>query len=474
MVVVGGGPAGYVGALRASRLGMKTVLVEERQIGGVCLNQGCIPTKTLLATARVLSHLKEAERFGISGRIEAQIDLMKLRSRKETVVKGVVTGVENLLRNSGVEVIRGRGTLLPGRRLHISGGSGKEGSSEAEIQGGKILLAVGSTSMGLPAAPFDGKEIVSAEMLLDKFEIPGEILIVGGGAIGCEFAQMFSAFGSKVYLAEMMKNLLPGMDKELSELTEREMKKRNVELLLGEKLEKTSREGDNIVSKFTSGKKIKAKKVLLALGRQILGRGIGLEEKGISFGGKGEIRVDERFETAGEGVFAAGDCIGRAMLAHAASMEAICAVENIAGKKRELDYSLVPNCIFMEPEIAAVGMTEDEAAAKGFQTIPGRFLTRGLGRAHADGELSGFVKVLSDRKTGKILGVHVASSRASEFIHEAAVAMKCGMTAKELGETVHAHPTFSEVLMEACLDVSGDAIHKPAPRLGPLPKGERK
>lgn len=457
IAVLGGGPGGYVAALKAAQLGAQVIVVESSEVGGTCLNWGCIPTKALLASAEALHKARNLSDYGIELNGSVTPNLSLIMERKNKVVSTQVKGIRALFKSWGVELIEGRGRLTGPTSIEVE----KKDGSTATIAADKIIIATGSRPAELPAFKFDGKNILSSNEALTITDIPKSMLIIGAGVIGCEFACIYNELGAEVTMIEMMPRAVSTEDEEISELLAKELKKKKIKLLTGVGVTKVEKMPDGMHAHLPDGKEIAAEKILVSIGRALNSDNIGLESVGINRGKRGEIIVDNRMETNIKGVYAAGDVIGRIMLAHVASTEGIVAAENICGRDTTMDYSVVPAAIFTSPEIGSVGLRENQAADKGIKTRIGRFQFRALGKAHAMGEIAGFVKIIADAGTDKILGVHIIGPHASDLVHEAAVAMKAGLTARDIAATIHAHPTLSEGLLEASEDVHGNAVHVP-------------
>ncbi len=454
--IIGAGPGGYVAALKAAQLGAEVVVIEDTEVGGTCLNRGCIPTKTLLASTELYSKIKEMDKFGLQlqGEVIPRLDWMMQRKKK--VVETQVKGIKGLFKSWGVQLKSGRGRLTAPDRIVVESGEGTE-----EISIDRVIIATGSRPAEIPVFPFDGKNILSSTDALELQEIPKSMLIVGAGVIGCEFACIFRELGTEVTIVELLPRAVSTEDEEISELLQRELKKKKIKLFTEVKAEKVEIRDDGVHTFLSNGKEIVTEKVLVSIGRAFNTEDLGLEELGIQKGQRGEVKVDEKMRTSLEGVYAVGDVTGGILLAHVASKEGIVAAKNIMGAEEKMDYSTVPAAIFTSPEIASVGLREYQAKEKGIDYITGHFQFRALGKAHAMGEISGLIKVIADRKTDKVLGVHIIGPHASDLIHEAALAIKASLKVKDIAETIHAHPTLSEGLMEASEDVHGMAIHMP-------------
>ncbi|UCF78681.1 MAG: dihydrolipoyl dehydrogenase [Candidatus Eiseniibacteriota bacterium] len=454
--IIGAGPAGYVGAIRAAQLGARVCLIERAEVGGVCLNRGCIPTKTLTSFVALLEKVKLARKYGIRIEGEVTADLGAAMNRKREVVATMVKGITHLLGKRGVTLESGEARFVKEKTLEVSSSGGSK-----TVTARKFLVATGSRPAELPALSFDGSGVISSDEALELDEVPASVLIVGGGSIGCEFAFILSGLGAEVTVVEILDRILPTEDHDVSALMERELKKRKVKVMVGDGVASCERVGSGVKCSLDSGRQVEAAKVLVSVGRRLNTAELGLEDIGVERGAREEILVSGTMETNVPGVYAAGDVVGKKMYAHSASREAIVAVSNALGQKKEMDYSAVPSCIFTSPEVASVGMTERDAQQKGLDVRTGVFSFRSLGKAHVLDEISGMVKFVADAKDDRILGVHVVGAHASELIHEGAVAVAHRLTASELGETIHAHPTLSEAMMEAADAVRGLSIHSP-------------
>jgi dihydrolipoamide dehydrogenase len=455
--VLGAGPGGYVAAIRAAQLGAQVTVIEHSEVGGTCLNWGCIPTKTIIASTDLLAKARDLEDFGLELKGEIVPNLGRIIDRKNKVVSTLVKGIRGLFKNRKITLVQGRGVLASPKTITVT----LKDATQETISSDSVIIATGSRPAAITSLPFDGAHVLSSTDVLDLRQIPKSMLIVGAGVIGCEFACIFRELGSEVTLVEMLPRALAAEDREISELLEKEFKKKKIKLITGVRVEKTEIREDGVHALLSDGKEVIAEKILVSIGRALNTVGIGLEEAGIRTGPKGEIIVNRKMETNIPGIYAVGDVTGGMLLAHKASAEGIVAAGNIMGQNGEIDHSIVPAAIFTSPEIASVGMREDQAAEKGSGYRVGRFPFRALGRAHAMGELSGMVKVIADASTDRIIGAHIIGPHASDLIAEAALAMKAGLSAQDLAETIHAHPTLAEAVMEAAEDVHQMAVHLP-------------
>ena len=463
IVIIGSGPGGYVAAIRAAQLGARVTVIENQALGGVCLNCGCIPSKALLSVVDLGEKANKASDLGLKINGSLGYDLERMVRRKNTVVEGLVKGIGTLFKTWDIKYFQGTGMLIDERNILIAHRDGTETPVEADA----VILATGSSWPNLPLFPVDGRQIITSKEALDLTEIPATLLIIGGGIEGCEFASLYSGMGTQVTIVEMMPRLLPLEDEEIAATIARELKKRRVEIQTGTTAEKVERQDGCLTAFLQDGTAIEAEKILVSVGRGFNSKGIGLEKVGVQIGKRGEILVNDRLETNVPGIYAIGDVVGKAMLAHVASAQGKVAVENIMGHPREINYDVVPAGIFTLPEIGRVGLTEQQARERCKQhgNNPdtalkiGRFRYAALGKAQAVAETTGFFKMIAETESGKIVGAHIIGSHAADLIHEAALAMQLGATASQVADMIHAHPTLPEGLMEAAEDVHGLAIH---------------
>lgn len=457
LVIIGGGPAGYVAAIRAAQLGDKVTLIESDALGGTCLNRGCVPSKALLHSVELYQSMKNAEQYGIKA-TDVSIDLAKMQARKSKVIATLVGGVQSLLNGNKVEVIKGRAKLTPSRQVEIDTGQ----EQKQTVQAKNTILATGGKPIRLPIPGADNPSgIINAESILDIDYIPKSLLMIGGGVIGVEMATILAKLSCQVTIVEMLPHILPLEDAELTSILARALKEDGIQLYEGTKVSKIEdSEGGKAVTVSDGGveKKLEAEVVAIAVGYCPNTDGLGLDEAGVATG-KGGIQVNERMETNVPNVYAAGDAIGGMMLAYVAMEEGIIAAENALGKNSTIDYQAVPRCTFTLPELASVGLSEEEATAQGYQIQVGRFPFTANSMATILGERRGLVKIVTESKYGQILGVHIAGPRATELIAEATLAIKLETSPQEIVATMHAHPTLSEALREAALDVTGETIH---------------
>ena len=456
LVVIGGGPAGYVAALRASQLGAGVTLVEEKKLGGVCLNTGCIPTKLLLHSAEMYESIKTAEQRGIST-AGISLDLAKMQAHKDRVIPTLVSGIKGLLDNSRAELINGRAKFISPKQVEIDSGQGKKQVVQAE----KIIIATGSKPKALPVPGADRPGIMDTESVLNLDYLPRSLVMIGGGAVGVEIATIWAKLGCKVSIVEMMSHILPTQDAELASILEGILREEGVQICCGarvSRIEDVNGGRRAILSDGEAEQRLEAEVVAVSVGRKPNTEGLGLNECGVAVD-KGGIRTDEGMRSNVSNIYAAGDVTGGMMLAHVSFAEGKVAAENAMGRDPKMDYRAVPQCIFTLPEVASVGLTEEEAIAQGYQIRVGRFPFAANGMAVILGEQRGLVKVITEQKYGQVLGVHIIGPRATTLIPEATLAMKLEATSEDIITTIHAHPTLSEALWESALDATDGAIH---------------
>ena len=455
IAVIGGGPGGYVAAIRAAQLGMKTAVIERDKLGGICLNWGCIPTKALLKNAELYRHFKDAEEWGITCK-ELKFDFSRIIKRSRDVAARNSRGVEFLFKKNTIEHIAGQGVLDGTGRITVTrGGKGVE-----TVAARHIILATGARARSLPDVKIDGTRVISSMEAMVLPRLPKSIVIIGGGAIGVEFAYFFNAFGTAVTLVEMMPNILPVEDGEISKLLESSLRKQGIEIQTGTKTDSVKASGDVAVNVSTKDgkKRLAGELALMAIGVQGTVENLGLEAAGVRVE-KGWIQVDDFGRTNVPGLYAVGDVAGPPWLAHVASREGIVCVEAIAGKNPQpIDYDAIPGCTYCQPQVASLGMTEERAAAEGRAVKVGRFPFTASGKARAIGETEGLVKLIFDARYGELLGAHILGSDATEMIAELGVAKTLEATAAGIMNTIHAHPTLSEAVMEAAAAAYGHAI----------------
>ena len=457
IVIIGGGPGGYVAAIRAAHLGLKIVLVEKDKLGGVCLNKGCIPTKTLVSTAGILHSIKRANEFGIKLE-DVSLDFPKVMTRKEQITRRLTSGVEQLMKANQIRVIYGEGNILEPGVVEIIN---TEGQKEI-IKTKNIIIATGSSVMKLPIPGLDAEGVITSDEALTLQKLPAQLLIIGGGVIGIEFAGIFNAFGVEVTVVEMLPQILPPIDEEISQRLSLILKRRGIKILTNSKVKEIKKKDHNleVIISTLEGESLNLtnEKVLLSAGRipdfgNINTKGLGIELQGKA------IKVDEKMRTNIPGIYAIGDVVGKIMLAHVASTQGKVAVENIAGLERSMDYRAVPNCVFSMPEVASVGLTEKEAREKYSQVKISKFPYMANGKALGMGETEGLVKIVADGDSFEILGLHILGAHASDLIAEGTLALSMEATAEEIIDTIHAHPTLAEIIAEAAEGITGRPIH---------------
>lgn len=456
LIVIGGGPGGYTAAIRAAKLGQKTVVVESNHLGGICLNWGCIPTKALLHTAKLYDDIRRAAAYGLVVG-ETQVDWKRVIDRSRDVAGRLSKGIGFLFNKYGVAYHIGRGRLVDARIVEVT----PEKDRPYRLQAKHIIIATGASSQALPGIKPDGERTITYREALVLPEVPKRLVIIGAGATGVEFAYLYNVFGSEVTLIELLPRILPVEDVEISKELARQFKKRKITLLTGTKVDRIDRQETQVkvhVSGATRGV-ITAELALLAVGVVGNVENLGLEQVGV-VAEEGAIRVDEFCRTGVEGIYAIGDVIGPPWLAHVASAEGIMAVEHLAGLNPEpLDYENIPGCTYCEPQVASVGLTEEAAKERGYKVKIGKFPFRALGKSQATGKIDGFVKVVYDAQYGELLGTHIIGDDATDLITEVALARKLKTTHREVLKTVHPHPTLSEAIMEATALAYGESIN---------------
>lgn len=459
VTIIGSGPGGYVAAIRAGQLGLKVAIVEkDSRLGGTCTLRGCIPTKQMLMSAHIYEQMQHAADFGVQAS-GIQLAFADVQKRKEKVVLKNSKGIEYLMKKNKVTVFKGTGKLaLPGK-VEVTDAEGKKQTLETK----NIIIATGSVVRPIPGFETDGKHVVNSDHILELKDVPKSLIVMGCGAVGCEFASVYSRFGADTTIVELLPRLVPLEDEEVSKELERSFRKRGIKSQVDTKLEKLEKTetGVRVTGKNGKGETVtlEAEMLLVAVGRMPYTEGLGLEGTKIKVD-RGFVQVDGFQQTAEKGVYAIGDVVPTPLLAHLASKEGIVAVEHMAGKNPQpINLRLVPNCTYCDPEIGSVGLTEAKAREQGYDVKVGKFPFSASGKARIIGEEEGFVKVVSETKYDEILGVHIIGPHATELIAEACVAMQLESTAEELGRTMHAHPTISEAVMEAAEGVHGLAVH---------------
>lgn len=453
LIVIGGGPGGYVAAIKAAQLGGKVAVIEKEKLGGVCLNWGCIPTKTLLKTAKLYEDILRGEEFGIVGIDDADIkvDWNLLSKRKDQVVKKLVSGIYTLFKKNKIDLYEGMGKVIDKNNVEVNG----------EIVTGKNLIIATGAKDNLP--PIDGLDtalesgkIINSKGALQLEEIPKDLVIIGGGAIAVEFATIFNSIGSNVTLIQRSSHILSSTEKEMATTLQKHLIREGINIVTDTKL-KSIREDGVIIEHKGEEKVFKGDKYLISLGLKPQLKGI--ENLDLELDSKGFVKTNERMETNIEGVYAIGDLNGKFALAHVASAEGIVAAENIMGKDSTMNYNIVPSCIYTFPELASVGLTEEEAKEKGYDITVSKFPLAANGKALAEGETLGFAKIIADNEYGEVIGVHIMASNATDMISEAIVAMQLESTVYDIAKAIHPHPTLSETVMEAAFGAIDKPIH---------------
>lgn len=457
LAVIGAGPGGYVAAIRAAQLGRKVAVVEEDRPGGVCLNWGCIPSKALLTGAELVDSLKNhGDTFGVSAG-QLVLDYGKVIDHSRKSADRLCKGVQALLKKNQIELVRGRGRLASPTSVAVTG------EDERAIEAAHVLLATGSTEWVPPGVAVDGERVLTSREALASKRIPDSIVIIGAGAVGLEFAYVYAMYGAKVTVIEMAPQALPGADSEVAQVVEREFRRKKIEIRTGTRFEELKVEPNGVrvaVRKGDAGDSLVADQVLVAIGRRPLSADLGLETAGVETDDKGFVRVDARFATSAPSVLAIGDLAGAPLLAHKASEEGIAAVELLAGVQRPaVDHHKIPACIYCQPQVAWIGLTEAEAKAKHGEVRVGRFPFTASGKAVAAAHTAGFAKIVAEPRFGEIVGAHVVGHGATELIAELSLAMTLEATTTEVAGTPHAHPTLSEAIMESALAAEGRGIN---------------
>jgi dihydrolipoamide dehydrogenase len=471
IAIVGAGPGGYVAALRAAQLGAEVCLIEKEEVGGTCLNWGCIPSKVMKATADLLTHLRQSDQFGIQVPASATVDMVRLLERKTKIVTSQIKGIETLLERAHVDLIKGTATLAGMGQIMVTAPDGDRRTVEWD----RLVVATGSRTMGIPGIPFDGDRILASDDVFKLDTVPASLVIVGGGAIGCEFACMLAALGAEVTLVEALDRLLPmpSVDEDCSKILAREMKKQNIRVLLNQTVESINRDGGGLSvsvgscspgvadARAQKSATVACEKMLVCIGRQADIADLGLETLGLDCDDGGWLTAGDRMETGVPGVYAVGDILGPAkvMLAHVASAEGIVAAENAMDGHRVMRYDAIPNAVFTVPEVANVGLTQAQAGQEGIPARADSVLFRVIGKAQAIGELAGQAKIVSHSDSGKVLGVHIIGPHATDLIAEGTLAVATGRSVQELASTIHAHPTLSEVVVETALKAADRGLH---------------
>ncbi len=458
IIVIGSGPGGYVTAIRAAQLGFKTAIIEKENLGGICLNWGCIPTKALLKSAHVFKYLQKAEEFGLNKVENPSFDFSKVIQRSRGVAQKMSGGISFLMKKNKIDVIMGTAKVKPGKKIDVTDNDGKV----TEYTANHIIIATGARSRELPNLPQDGKKVIGYRQALSLPEQPKSMIVVGSGAIGVEFADFYNSMGTKVTIVEFLPNIVPLEDEEVSKHVEKSLKKSGIEIMTNSSVESVDTSGEGVKAKVktaTGEITLEADILLSAVGIAANIEGQGFEEVGIKTD-KGRVLVNEWYETSVPGYYAIGDILPTQALAHVASAEGITCVEKIKGLHTEaIDYGNIPGCTYCHPEIASVGLTEKQAKEKGYEIKVGKFPFSASGKATANGDTDGFIKVIFDAKYGEWLGCHMVGDGVTDMIAEAVVARKLETTGHEVLKSIHPHPTISEAVMEAVAAAYGEVIH---------------
>lgn len=459
LIVIGGGPGGYVAAIRAAQNGLKTAVIEKANLGGVCLNWGCIPSKVLLHAAELFHDISTAEQFGIILDSKPKWNTEKLREKKNAVVKQLVGGVKMLLEKNKVDIISGIARFESGNSITVT----DEEKNRGIINFDKAIAATGASPISIPGMEIDRKKIITSKEALEVEDIPEKFGVVGGSFIGCEMAEVYNAMGSEVTIIEMLPALMATADEEISSTIGRAMKKKKVSLKLSTKVKeaKVSDRGVELTVENMNGETetLQFDRVLSAIGMKPNSNNLGLEKIGVEMDEKGFVKVNNRMQTSVSNIFAIGDVVGGALLAHKASHEGLVAADAAAGIPSAVDFEHVPYAVFTDPEISAVGLTEQQAKDKGIKYKVGKFPFRALGKAIGMAKFDGFVKVIADEQTDDLLGMHIIGPRASDLIGEAVAVMEFGGASEDIASLIHIHPTLTEAIGEAALNVYKKAIH---------------
>jgi dihydrolipoamide dehydrogenase len=455
-VVIGAGPGGYVAAIRLAQLGKKAALVDKDSLGGVCINWGCIPSKALIAAANLVDQIRDAADRGITA--EPKVDIEKLRQFKNDVVKKMTGGINLLEKGNGVEVIKGTAKFVGPNAVEVDTKDGKQ-----RVEAPAFIVATGARPVQIPGFEFDGKDVWSAKEAVDLPELPKHLVIIGGGIIGMELGTVYAKLGTKITVVEALPSILSGVDPEAVRLVQKALRKRDATFHLSAKAKGLERKGGALTVRVEvegTEQAIECDKVLVSVGFRPNTENLGLEEIGVKLTAKGFVEINDRFQTSVSGVYCIGDLCGPPLLAHKASKEGEIAAEVIAGKKSVRDWIAMPSAIFTDPEVATVGLDEEQARKQGYDPIVGKFAFGALGRAVAIAHTEGFVKVIGDRQSKLLLGATIVGPEASDLIAEVALALEMGAYIEDVALTVHAHPTLPEAIMEACKAALGEAIHR--------------
>ena len=453
IVVVGGGPGGYVAAIKAAMLGAEVTLIEKESMGGTCLNVGCIPTKTLIACSETIEYVEAADKFGVNIEGEVKPDFKYMFDRKDKIVKQLVGGIEFLLDSRGVKVVKGFGKILSNKSIEVT----KNDGSKELVEADKIIIATGSVPVVPGFFKYDGKIVITSDEVLSLKKLPESMVIVGGGPIGCEIGQFFRKLGTDIKIVEMVDHLIPTEDEDVAKILQRSFKQDKIKFFVADSIKSVEVKDGKVYAGLGSGKTLESELMLVCVGRKPNTAGLGLEELGITLE-RGKVVVNDKLETNIEGIYAIGDVINTPALAHVASKEGIVAVLNALGKEKIMSYKAFPRCVFTSPEISSVGFTEKQLKDDKIEYKVGKFDFRGLGKAQAIGKLQGFVKVITDMDN-VIIGAAIIGAHASDLLAELTLAVHFGLTSEQVGDVIHPHPTLSEAIMEALHDVNDECIH---------------
>lgn len=454
IVVLGGGPGGYPAAIRAAQSGKSVALIEAKELGGTCLNRGCIPSKTLIANAEILKRVREAEEFGIVVG-EVSFDFGKMVDRKDRIVSGICKSLEGLIKSNKITLIRGFGKLTSPSTLKITG------QDNLIVKAGKIILATGSEPRNIPAFPFDYQKIHDSTSMLEIRTLPKSLVIIGGGVIGCEFASLYAALGVEVTIIEMMPSILPMESRSVSAFLTKFFKSKGIKIFTNEAVQGAEKDNKGVKVKLAGDEQIYADMALVAVGRSLNTSGIGLEAAGVLTSKDGMVIVNDKMETNVPGIYAIGDIASKYWLAHVASHQGIVAAKNACGIPAHMNYNAIPSVIFTDPEIGSVGLSLEDAIAQGYDATVGAFPFQALGKSQAAFQTEGFAQVVIDKATEQILGAQVVGHEASSLVAEMVVAVTNELTLESITETIHAHPTVSEIWLEAALVASEHPLHMP-------------
>lgn len=454
IVVIGAGPGGYVAAIKASQMGKKVALIEKEHLGGTCLNVGCIPTKTLISNALMLHRIQHASDFGIEvGPIS--FDYSKMKARKDGVVDKIKKSLDGLIRSNGITIFKGKAEFVSPKEIKITG------ESPELLHFQKVIIATGSEPLDIPSFPCDHKKIFNSSSILELTKLPKKIAIIGGGYIGCEFASLFAALGVKIALIEALPSILSLQGSTIADVMTKSFTKKGIEISTGASVEKIDTQGDGVLVHLKGKEPIAADIALISIGRKIVSQGVGLEKAGVLTDAKGAILVDDTMATNVPGIYAIGDVTGKFLLAHVASHQGIVAASNACGQEAHMHYEAVPSVIFTHPEVATVGMNLEQAQLEGLNVSIGKFPFQALGKAIATMESEGFAQIITEKKSGRILGAQVIGEGAASLISEMALAIHNELTVECISDTIHAHPTLPEAWMEAALLSTDTPIHFP-------------